>query len=97
MEMGIARTWEVPGAILGAVFMDCLFANYPTATVIFWDSDGKSKSALQLLIECEKQARKQGCLSLNVSAVFNDDFEKMERLFRRMGFKKSETYYVKNL
>lgn len=97
MRLGIARTWEIPGAVLGAVFIQCMFTGVSMAMIVFWDSAGKTKEALQLLSECEKKAKEFGCESLHVSALNNLESDKMKHLYRRKGFKESETYFTKNL
>jgi GNAT superfamily N-acetyltransferase len=100
MGLKLARTWETPGAALGALFVPETFTGLPTALVVFWWSlpEGrKGGASLQLLDAVEAVAREEKCAGLYVAGQVKMRREAMARLYRRKGFTEVESVFRKLL
>lgn len=97
MRLGIGRVWKTDGAVLGAVFVKNDFSGDGSAIVSFWDADGRGRGTQELLNECEKAAKENGCTQLFISALNNEQSDKLKRFYRMKGFKESETVFSKIL
>lgn len=93
METGLAHTWAVPGAAIGAMFVPNIFTGDRTAVVVFWDSEGSTRGATNLLTAVEQRAKQLGCTQLQISALNNAQSKVLERFYRIRGFKRSETIF----
>lgn len=93
MESGLAHTWAVPGAAIGAMFVPNIFTGDRTAVVVFWDSMGHTRGATNLLTAVEQRAKQLGCTQLQISALNNAQAKVLERFYRIRGFKQSETIF----
>lgn len=100
MELGIARTWEVPGAVLGALFVNDTFRGTPTALSVFWVSTKaarKGGECLKLLGAFEAAAREKKCTRMLMTAHCDANYKAMQRMFKRRGFKPLELEVQKEL
>lgn len=97
MTTGLARTWSVPGAVLGAIFTPSMFTGDKTAVVVFWDAEKGCSRSRELLSFCERAAREAGCVSVQASALNNSRSRVMKRFYRMAGFNESETIFLKAL
>lgn len=100
MTMGFARTWEVPGAVLGALFTHDIFTNRLRAAVVFWFSlpsargTGVTKAVFKAF---EEAARKAGCV--DVQSAAHESLAPMRRQggYFKNGFRKTESIFTKTL
>ncbi len=100
MKLGLARTWEAPGAILGALIVENLYSGAKTALVVFWFSkeEGRQgKHTLKLMETAIREVKKAGAVSIASSAYFKLNGKKMNRLYKILGFEELETVHQKFL
>lgn len=96
MQLGIARTWEMPGdAVLGAVFAPHTFNGEKVGLINFWFKREGAPSAKPLMDVAKKVSKESGC-----KLLFSSEFAAsnvMEPFYRGEGFEKSETVFRKVL
>lgn len=100
MKMGFARTWEIPGAVLGALFTHDLFTNRLRAMVVFWFSlpEVRHSAATGSLFKAfEAAARTAGCVDIQSAAHQLVDPLRREHGYLKHGFQLTETVFTKTL
>jgi len=97
MEMGLARTWEIPGAVAGVLFVPNMFTAEPEALICFWFSLPDTSGTIELLKAVEAAAKESHCLNLRSAAFGVLRGSAMERLYKSLGFKCVETGWSKKL
>jgi hypothetical protein len=97
MELGVARTWEIPGAVLGALFVPNLFTGEAEALVCFWFALPNTRGTLELMDFAEHAARDAGCVRLKSAAFGVLRGDAMERLYQSLDFVPVETGFSKTL
>lgn len=100
MRLGIARTWETHGAVLGALFTRDLFADYPTALVVFWFALPEVRhtpATRELFQTFERAAKLAGCYDIQSSSQVDLEPERREAGYLKHGFTKAETVFQKIL
>jgi len=100
MALGIARTWEAPGALLGVTFTQNIFTGDFNANVVFWwatEEGRKGGGTLALLKAAEAAAREHNCRLFSSAAYGEMDSDLMEKLYKRKGYTKSETIFRKEI
>jgi hypothetical protein len=95
MDQGIARTWEIPGAVLGALFYPNIYTGKTQAVVMFWFALPEVRgtgSPMKLLDEFEKSA-----VGLHKSAAAHSmsSPERMRKIYRKRGYELSEEIWSK--
>lgn len=100
MEIGVARTWEIEGAVLGAIFTPELYSGKIQAHVIFWFSLPSARGTgrpQELMVACEAAAKSVGAFKLSTSAHVKSAPERAERAYKKLDFEFSESVFTKNL
>lgn len=100
MRIGLARTWETPGAVLGALFTRDLFVGYPTALVVFWFALPEVRhtpATGELFKTFEHAAWMAGCFDIQSSSQVDLEPERREAGYLKHGFTKVETVFQKIL
>lgn len=100
MELGVARSWENDGCVLGAIFTPDLFSGNNRGLVYFWFSlpevrgTGKPKELMTAFKEAAKLA---GCKKCSSAAHVKLNHNGVSRLYMNAGFSLSESVYTQNL
>jgi GNAT superfamily N-acetyltransferase len=97
MELDIAKTFEVPGGLLGMIFTPDIFTGDFDAQIVFWWALPDCKDGLKLMEAAIEQAKARRCRRLQSAAFEQFRGEAMGRLYRRMGFVQTETIFQKEL
>lgn len=97
MELDVARTWEVPGAVLGALFVPNLFTGDREALICFWFALPNTRGTLELIDAVEKAAKNLGCTRVKSAAFGVLRGDSMERLYKSLGYECVETGWSKTL
>lgn len=97
MEIGVARTWETEGAVLGAIFTPELFSGKIQVHVIFWFSLPEARGTgrpQELLSACEEAARAAGAFKISSSAHVKSNPICATRSYLKRGYEKSEELFT---
>jgi|SRR5712664_1976629 len=100
MELGVARTWETEGAVLGAIYSPDPFSGKTRAHVCFWFSLPEARGTgetMNLLITFEQASKKAGCTVISSSASMKVNPGKLSRIYLHRGYFLSEQIYSKDL
>lgn len=100
MKTGIARTWEVSGAVLGALFTHDLYSGKPRALLMFWLSDIPARVAgrpIALLNEFERAAKDFGAKRISVAQHRFVSPEKLAKVYAKRGYQVSELIFSKEV
>jgi hypothetical protein len=91
------REQPIVGAIGGIKYPDT-YSSELIATEFFWFVREESRGGgLTLYKLFEKWAREQKCSQIRMVHLLDSMPEKLERIYRRLGFEPAETHYVKEL
>jgi len=99
-ELGIARTWALPGVAIGCTVTEHFFTGLPVAVVVFWWADETARgsgAARRVFSHAEDQLREAGVRMIYSSAHADHDLERIGRLHEKNGFVKCEVAYRKLL
>lgn len=99
-ELGIARTWALPGVAIGCTVTDHFFTGLPAAVVVFWWADASARKqglALSVFKHAEQQLREAGVRLLYSSAHADHEHDRVCRFHERNGFERCETAFRKVL
>lgn len=100
MSLGIGRTWEAPGAVLGALFTPDIFTGEPQGLVVFWFALKEVRGtgvARELFEAFEATAKQSGCRMVCSAAHESIKPEARQKFYLANGFAKVETVYRKVL
>lgn len=100
LEIGVARTWETDGAVLGAIFTPELFGGDIQVHVIFWFSLPEARGTgrpLELLDACEAVAANAGAFKISSSAHVKSTPARAAAVYRKRGYEETETVFTKYL
>lgn len=88
---------EIAGTIGGVVYPD-LYSGALVATEFFWFvREGCRGKGIELYKSFEQWARARGCAEIRMVHLLDSMSEKLERVYRRLGFEPAETHYVKEI
>lgn len=96
MELGIARTWEVEGAVLGALFANDTFNGRLMGLVMFWfalPAVRGTGAPLELLAEFESAAKKAGCKVISSAAYEGIKPMHTSRIYQNRGYDLTESIF----
>jgi len=96
MEQGTARTWSIPGAILGALFYPHVYSGKLRAVVMFWFALPEARGTgrpMKLLDAFEKAATG---LHKSAAAYAALTPERLRGIFRKRGYAMSEEIWSKS-
>lgn len=100
MQLGIARAWESPGAMIGVTFHPNLFTGDFNAHVVFWWStpEGRGHRETRGLLQVAESAARQHNCRLVCSAAYGEmSGERMKNFYKRKGFVEAESIFRKEL
>lgn len=97
MDLGVARAWGVPGAVIGLLVTPDIFSGTSVAHVPFWFSLPGSKNALSLLRTAERAAKEAKCARFSIAAFSDLNFERMTWLYLHRGYSTTEVTFQKIL
>jgi hypothetical protein len=98
MELGVARTWEIPDAVLGMLITPDIFSGTSVAHIPFWFKLAGSKSPAKLLLKAaEEAAKKSGCVRLSIAAFSGLEFERMVFFYLGEKYQMTESTFQKEL
>jgi hypothetical protein len=97
MDLGVARTWEIPGAVLGLLLVPDIFSGIPVASVPFWFSLPDTKGTLELLHAAEHAARESGCKRIGIASFNVLDGDRVSKIYMRAGYAHTECVFQKEL
>ena len=100
MEIGVARTWETEGAVLGAIFTPELYSGQIQVHVIFWFAlpEARGTGRPQALLEaCELAAANAGAFKISSSAHVKSSPARAAGAYHKRGYEETETVFTKNL
>jgi hypothetical protein len=97
MELGVARTWEIPGAVLGMLITPDIFSGTPVAHVPFWFSFPETPGTGELLRRAEKVAKESGCARISIAAFDCLDGDRIADIYRNCGYAQTERTFQKEL
>lgn len=100
MQLGIARAWESPGAMIGVTFHPNLFTGDFNAHVVFWWStpEGRAhRATMELLRVAERAAGAHNCRLICSAAYGEMNGERMKKFYKRKGFVEAESIFRKAL
>lgn len=97
MELKVARTWEIPGAVLGMLTTPDIFSGVSVAYVPFWFALPGTRHALELLTAAEEAAKQAGCLRLGIAAFRGLEDERLSRVYFHRGYDQTESTFQKEL
>lgn len=100
MTLGIARTWEVPGAVLGALFTHDVYSGKPRALLMFWLSDLPARVAgrtIALLDQFECAGKEFGATRISVAQHRFVSPEKLAKVYLKRGYQVSELIFSKDI
>jgi hypothetical protein len=95
MEQGIARTWEIPGAVLGALFYPDIYSGKQRAAVMFWFSEKRVRGTgapVKLFDAFERAA--EGC-EVKSSAAHMNLVPQLRKFYLKKGYRLSEEVFSK--
>lgn len=95
MEQGTARTWSIPGAVLGALFYPHVYSGKLRAVVMFWFALPSARGTgrpMKLLDAFENAAIG---LHKSVAAYAALTPERMRKILRKRGYELSEEIWSK--
>lgn len=90
---------DVKGFILG-VISNMLFSDIKIATELAWYTDKDFRSgfkSIRLLKEFEKWSIENNCEKVIMASIESLNSEKINRVYERLGYKKLETSFAKDL
>ncbi len=95
MEMGAARTWKAPGAVLGAIFYADTFTGAPKAVVhfLFLLPDTRGSGTADALLDAFEAAAPDREKSISAHAKITTD--RARGLYKRRGYSLSEEIWSK--
>jgi GNAT superfamily N-acetyltransferase len=96
-QLGLARTWELRGAIAGAVFTHDLFSGCPQATLMFWLSTPAARRAgrpIRVLKAFESAAKQFGAKP-TVAMHFAVSPPGLREVYQKLGYRISEMIFKK--
>jgi GNAT superfamily N-acetyltransferase len=99
-ELGIARTWALPGVAIGCTVTEHFFTGLPSAVVVFWWADESARKrglALSVFKHAEQQLRESGVRLLYSSAHADHQHNRISEFHQRNGFERCETAFRKVL
>ena len=100
MAAGIARAWAAEGCVLGAIVAPDTFSGLLRASVLFWFSLPEVRGTAvtgRVFKVFEDAVREAGCVDIQTAAHEALMPEHREAGYRKHGFRKSETIFVKEL
>lgn len=100
MEIGVARTWENDGCVLGALFTPEIYSGNIQVHVFFWFSLPEARGTgrpIDLMKACEEAARQAGAFKLSSSAHVKSSPQRAENAYKKLGFEFSESVFTKEL
>lgn len=97
MDLGVARTWEIPNAVLGMLITPDLFSGIPLANVVFWFSLPGTKGTVALLRAAEQAAQSAGCARISIAAYGCLEGERIGDLYNSRGYAQTEKIFQKEL
>lgn len=100
MEIGVARTWENDGAILGAIFTPEIYSGKTQVHVIFWFSLPEARGTgrpQELLDACESAAKSAEAFKISSCSHVKSVPARAAGAVRKRGYEESETVFTKYL
>ena len=100
MRSGVARTWEAPGCVLGAVFFPDTISGELFGSVHFWwalPAVRGTGAPMRLFRAFEQAARKVGCKRVLTAAYGALNPSNLEAVYPRLGYSAQETIFSKEL
>jgi GNAT superfamily N-acetyltransferase len=100
MSIGVARTWENDGCVLGAIFTPELYSGKIQVHVIFWFSLPEARGTgrpHELLDACELAAKNAGAFKISSSAHIKSAPARAAGAYLKRGYEETETLFTKNL
>lgn len=100
MKIGVARTWETEGAVLGGLFTPELFGGDIQVHVIFWFSlpEARGTGRPQALLDaCEVAAQSAEAFKISSSAHVKSMPACAAAIYRKRGYEETETVFTKYL
>jgi GNAT superfamily N-acetyltransferase len=65
--------------------------------VIWYVNEKYRKYGIYMLKEAEKRLKDQGYTAIIMALLFNSKADKIDKLYKRMGYNPFETHYIRNL
>lgn len=97
MDLGIAKVWHVPDAVLGMLITPDIFSGDPVAHVPFWFSKPGTKGTVELLKAAEKSALLAGCKRISIAAFDILEGDRIAEIYRHNRYVQSERTFTKEL
>lgn len=100
MRAGVARTWEAPGCVLGAVFFPDTISGALYGSVHFWwalPAVRGTGAPMRLFKAFEQAATAAGCKRVFSMAYETLNPNNLSAVYPRLGYKKHETIFSKEL
>lgn len=100
MEAGIARTWEIDGAVLGALFARHIYSGEYEALVQFWFAlpAVRGTGAPGTLFRAfERAAKRAGCVTIHSASHHKLSPLRRQYGYTAHGFENTETLFSKKL
>lgn len=99
-ELGIARTWALPGVAIGCTISEHLFTGAISGVICFWWADIAARGrgdALRVFKHAESELKASGVKLLYSSAHADHEHDRICRFHERNGFERCETAHRKLL
>lgn len=100
MRQGIARAWEAPGCVLGAIFFADVFSGVTHGCVHFWWSLPEVRGTglpIRVFKQFEHAARAAGCKQVFSAAYETLNPSNLQAVYPRLGYKQHEVIFTKEL
>lgn len=98
MRLGFARTWELPGAVLGGLFTKDLYSGQRRGLIMFWAALPSARAtgrAIRLLKTFEYEAKKSDCKTLAAVAHGWLNPSRLISVYKRSGYEPTEFLFSK--
>lgn len=96
MELGVARTWEIPNAVLGMFCTPDIFGGVSQASVVFWFSIPGTPETIRLLEAAETAATKCNA-AIQIAAYDGLDGDRIAEIYRSRGYVQTERIFRKEI
>lgn len=99
-DLGIARTWAVPGVAIGCTISEHLFTGLLSGVICFWWCSQEARGqglALAMFKHAESELRSSGVKLFYSSAHSDHEHDRICRFHERNGFERCETAFRKVL
>jgi hypothetical protein len=97
MELKVARTWEIPGAVLGMLITPDIFSGVLVAHIPFWFSIPGTPGTHELLQVAEFAAQDAGCARVSIAAFDCLNGDRIAGVYINRGYAQTERTFQKEL